>query len=85
VQALGVLLFVLCFGRLPFAGDSKLQILNGKYEMPAAPSRAPQVGTQLASKGTAIHARGAESHSLNNFSSSVHAWYCPSECGGHLP
>jgi hypothetical protein len=43
VQALGVLLFVLCFGRLPFAGDSKLQILNGKYEMPPTPNRAPQV------------------------------------------
>lgn len=42
-QALGVLLFVLCFGRLPFAGDSKLQILNGKYDMPPTPSRAPQV------------------------------------------
>lgn len=32
-------LFVLAFGRLPFAGDSKLQILYGKYEMPN--SRAP--------------------------------------------
>uniref|UniRef100_A0A383WGG4 non-specific serine/threonine protein kinase n=1 Tax=Tetradesmus obliquus TaxID=3088 RepID=A0A383WGG4_TETOB len=43
IWALGVLLFVLCFGRLPFAGDSKLQILNGKYDMPPTPSRAPQL------------------------------------------
>lgn len=41
-QALGVLLFVLCFGRLPFTGDSKLAILNAKYEMPPA-QRPPQV------------------------------------------
>jgi hypothetical protein len=33
-QALGVLLYVLCFGRLPFAGDSKLQIINARYDMP---------------------------------------------------
>lgn len=29
-QALGVLLFVLAFGKLPFQGDSKLSILFGK-------------------------------------------------------
>lgn len=30
VQALGVLLYVLVFGKLPFQGDSKLSILFGK-------------------------------------------------------
>ncbi|KAG2450491.1 hypothetical protein HYH02_004992 [Chlamydomonas schloesseri] len=34
VWALGVLLYVLAFGKLPFPGDSKLAILYGKYEMP---------------------------------------------------
>jgi serine/threonine protein kinase len=33
-QALGVLLYVLCYGRLPFTGDSKLQIINGRYDLP---------------------------------------------------
>jgi hypothetical protein len=33
MQALGVLLFVLSFGKLPFPGDSKLAILFGKYEV----------------------------------------------------
>ncbi|KAF6255608.1 serine/threonine protein kinase 7 [Scenedesmus sp. NREL 46B-D3] len=47
IWALGVLLFVLCFGHLPFAGDSKLQILNGKYEMPHSPNRAPQQLAEL--------------------------------------
>lgn len=41
IWALGVLLFVLCYGRLPFTGDSKLQVINAKYEMPQ--TRAPQV------------------------------------------
>lgn len=45
IWALGVLLYVLCYGRLPFTGDSKLQILNGKYEMP--PTRPTQVGLAL--------------------------------------
>ncbi|KAG2440961.1 hypothetical protein HXX76_003814 [Chlamydomonas incerta] len=39
VWALGVLLFVLAFGKLPFPGDSKLAILYGKYDMP--PGRPP--------------------------------------------
>ncbi|PNW80569.1 hypothetical protein CHLRE_07g323100v5 [Chlamydomonas reinhardtii] len=34
VWALGVLLYVLAFGKLPFPGDSKLAILYGKYDMP---------------------------------------------------
>lgn len=34
VQALGVLLYVLVFGKLPFDGDSKLSILFGKYSLP---------------------------------------------------
>ncbi|GLI65494.1 hypothetical protein VaNZ11_009030 [Volvox africanus] len=34
VWALGVLLYVLAFGKLPFQGDSKLSILYGKYDMP---------------------------------------------------
>ncbi|KAG2493277.1 hypothetical protein HYH03_008414 [Edaphochlamys debaryana] len=39
VWALGVLLYVLAFGKLPFQGDSKLSILYGKYDMP--PGRPP--------------------------------------------
>ncbi|KXZ56289.1 hypothetical protein GPECTOR_1g254 [Gonium pectorale] len=35
VWALGVLLYVLAFGKLPFQGDSKLSILYGKYDMPS--------------------------------------------------
>eukprot|EP00775_Hariotina_reticulata_P009414 gene9414-9578_t len=51
VGALGVLLYVLCFGRLPFTGDSKLQVLNAKYDIPPN-TRPPQVspgspGSQL--------------------------------------
>lgn len=34
VWALGCLCFFLCFGRLPFDGDAKLQILNGQYSIP---------------------------------------------------
>jgi hypothetical protein len=34
LQALGALLYVLCFGRLPFAGDSKLAIINARYDLP---------------------------------------------------
>jgi AP2-associated kinase len=50
--ALGVLLYVLAYGRLPFTGDSKLAIINGKYELPPLggtnntappPARPPQV------------------------------------------
>ena len=33
-QALGVLLFFLCYARLPFSGDSKLQVLNGEFSVP---------------------------------------------------
>lgn len=33
-QALGVLLYVLVFGKLPFDGESKLSILFGKYSLP---------------------------------------------------
>lgn len=36
LQALGCLLYLLCFGRLPFDGDAKLQILNGRYTMPSS-------------------------------------------------
>ncbi|KAI8462858.1 MAG: kinase-like domain-containing protein [Monoraphidium minutum] len=43
VWAMGVLLFVLAFGRLPFQGDSKLAILYGKYDMP--PGRHPLLRT----------------------------------------
>ncbi|CAD7705229.1 unnamed protein product [Ostreobium quekettii] len=35
IWALGCVLFFLCYGKLPFNGDSKLQILNGNYQMPA--------------------------------------------------
>lgn len=35
LQALGCLLFFLAFGKLPFSGESKLQVLNGNYQMPA--------------------------------------------------
>ncbi|KAK9835144.1 hypothetical protein WJX81_001027 [Elliptochloris bilobata] len=33
-QALGVLLYFLCYGRLPFGGDCKLQVLNGEFSVP---------------------------------------------------
>eukprot|EP00983_Pelagomonas_calceolata_P102603 1158826-Pelagomonas_calceolata.AAC.5 len=33
-QALGVLLYVLVYGKLPFDGESKLSILFGKYTLP---------------------------------------------------
>lgn len=39
VQALGVMLFVLAYGRLPFQGESSLPILYAKYDMP--PTRHP--------------------------------------------
>ncbi|GFH25976.1 protein kinase domain-containing protein [Haematococcus lacustris] len=42
LQALGVLLYVLVFGKLPFPGDSKLSVLFGKYELPAGHNK-PQV------------------------------------------
>lgn len=34
IWALGCLFYLLCFGRLPFEGEAKLQILNGRYEIP---------------------------------------------------
>ena len=34
IWALGCLCFFLCFGRLPFDGDAKLQILNGQFSIP---------------------------------------------------
>ena len=40
-QALGVLLYLLCYGRLPFSGDCKLQVLNGEYSLP--PGRPAQL------------------------------------------
>jgi len=40
-QALGVLLYLLCYGRLPFNGDCKLQVLNGEYSLP--PGRPAQL------------------------------------------
>ncbi|KAJ9526554.1 hypothetical protein QJQ45_017678 [Haematococcus lacustris] len=42
IWALGVLLYVLVFGKLPFPGDSKLSVLFGKYELPAGHNK-PQV------------------------------------------
>ena len=36
LQALGCLLFFIAFGKLPFEGDAKLQVLNGDYRMPRA-------------------------------------------------
>jgi len=33
-QALGVLLYVLVYGKLPFEADSKLSVLFGKYTLP---------------------------------------------------
>jgi len=33
--SLGCLLYFIAFGKLPFDGDAKLQILNGKYTVPA--------------------------------------------------
>jgi serine/threonine protein kinase len=35
VWSLGCLLYYIAFGKLPFDGDAKLQILNGKYAVPA--------------------------------------------------
>ncbi len=37
-QALGCLLYLLIYGRLPFAAEAKLQILNGDYSLPEGPS-----------------------------------------------
>lgn len=38
IWALGVLLYVLVAGKLPFQGGSKLEVLFGKYELPAGKS-----------------------------------------------
>ncbi len=38
-QALGCLLYYLAYGKLPFLGEAKLQILNGVYSLPE--TRAP--------------------------------------------
>ena len=38
MQALGCLLYLLIYGRLPFAAEAKLQILNGDYSLPEGPS-----------------------------------------------
>lgn len=35
VWALGCMLYLLCYGRLPFDAEAKLQILNGRYTLPA--------------------------------------------------
>lgn len=51
LQALGVLLYVLCFGRLPFAGDSKLQIINARYDLPRSGHNRPQQVRQAAGWG----------------------------------
>jgi len=40
IWALGVLLYVLMFGKLPFAGDAKLSIVFGKYTIPPGRSQA---------------------------------------------
>ncbi|MEW5303498.1 MAG: hypothetical protein WDW36_006184 [Sanguina aurantia] len=45
IWALGVLLYVLCFGKLPFLTDSKLAVIYGRYEMP--PSKRPAPLLQL--------------------------------------
>ena len=37
-QALGCLLYLLIYGRLPFAAEAKLQILNGDFSLPEGPS-----------------------------------------------
>eukprot|EP00803_Ostreobium_quekettii_P003254 evm.model.scf_876.3 EVM.evm.TU.scf_876.3 scf_876:14273-18197(-) len=34
IWALGCVLYFLSYGKLPFSGDSKLQILNGNYQIP---------------------------------------------------
>ncbi len=38
MQALGCLLYLLIYGRLPFAAEAKLQILNGDFSLPEGPS-----------------------------------------------
>jgi len=37
-QALGCLLYLLIYGRLPLAAEAKLQILNGDFSLPEGPS-----------------------------------------------
>ncbi|KAK9816438.1 hypothetical protein WJX72_000236 [[Myrmecia] bisecta] len=41
IWALGCLLYFLAYGKLPFAGEAKLQILNGDFSLPE--SRAPAI------------------------------------------
>ncbi len=41
VWALGVLTYVLAYGRLPFKGESSLEVLSGRLALP--PDRHPQV------------------------------------------
>mgnify|MGYP001114411417 CR=1 FL=1 len=36
LQALGCLLYLLCYGRLPFDAEAKLQIMSGRYSMPGS-------------------------------------------------
>jgi AP2-associated kinase len=38
LQALGILLYIMCFYTSPFPNGNKLGILNGKYQIPASPS-----------------------------------------------
>jgi len=37
LQALGCLLYRICYFKLAFDGESKLQILNGNYRIPEVP------------------------------------------------
>lgn len=38
-QALGCILYLLCFGQHPFEDGAKLRIVNGKYAIPADDTR----------------------------------------------
>lgn len=39
LQALGCILYLLCFGQHPFEDGAKLRIVNGKYAIPADDTR----------------------------------------------